>query len=154
MGSLRSPTSSSLPFFGIALRATAAAGPRNRQGALTGPVGFPYTSTQMWPFRRAGSDSTHDDRLATLSRRLDDVESKCRTLGLEWQDVLDRLERLAGRVAKRGQRDGAALLAPGDAPEAPPATPAPPAGSRALADVLKRRSVRAPPGGNDAVLRR
>lgn len=56
----------------------------------------------MWPFsKRAAAD----DRLSTLSRRLDDVESKARTLTAEWLDTLDRIERVLGRLVKRGERE-------------------------------------------------
>jgi hypothetical protein len=48
------------------------------------------------------------DRLGTLSRRLDDIESRVRTLTSEWLDTLDRIERVLGRLVKRGQRAQAA----------------------------------------------
>ncbi len=88
----------------------------------------------MWPWQR--------DSLRKLSGRLDEVESKVRMLVSEWTDVLDRLERMAGRLAKREQRDSPAVLS-GPAPEARGnhAPLAPPA-SRAMADVMKRRGVR------------
>jgi len=45
-----------------------------------------------------------EDRLGTLTRRLDDAESKVRTLTTEWLDTLDRIERILGRLTKRAQR--------------------------------------------------
>ena len=49
--------------------------------------------------------SADPDALATLSRRIDDVESTVRLLKSEWLDTLDRIERIAGRLAKRAVRD-------------------------------------------------
>lgn len=57
----------------------------------------------MWPFRRKELPADND-RLGTLSRRLDDVESKVRTLTGEWHDTLDRLDRQVGRLVKRQSR--------------------------------------------------
>lgn len=91
----------------------------------------PYTARHMWPWKR--------DSLGTVTRRLDDMESDLKRLRLEWNDVLDRLERIAGRLAKRAQRETPVLTGPeagGD--HAPP----PPPASRAMLDVLKRRGVR------------
>lgn len=95
----------------------------------------------MWPWKK----QAHDDERGTLSRRLDDVESATRLLKSEWVDVLDRLERIAGRLAKRAERDGhaAGVLTGPEPPPAPTGAPAASPGSRALADVLKRRGGRA-----------
>lgn len=88
----------------------------------------------MWPWKR--------DSLGTVVRRLDEVEGALRTLKLEWADVLDRLERIAGRLAKREQRDAPVLTGP-PAPEARGnASPVAPSASGAMAAVLKRRGVR------------
>ncbi len=100
----------------------------------------------MWPWKRQDAK----DGLQTLSRRLDDVESTVRSLKTEWLDTLDRLERIAGRLAKRAQRDGQAagvLSAPlhdldqgrGDGGASPPVSPA-------LVEVMKRRGLHRPPG--------
>lgn len=40
----------------------------------------------------------------TLLNRIDDLESTVRRLKVEWEDVLDRLERIMGRLNKREQR--------------------------------------------------
>ncbi len=63
----------------------------------------------MWPFspRRDAED------LGTLSRRVEDLETDRKKLRIEWDDVLDRLERIAGRLAKRTQRESALLTGPG-----------------------------------------
>ncbi len=45
------------------------------------------------------------DDLETLRRRLDEAESAIRLLKTEWLDTLDRIERIAGRLAKRAVRD-------------------------------------------------
>lgn len=79
--------------------------------------------------------------MGTVVRRLDEVEGAFARLKLEWADVLDRMERIAGRLAKREQRDAAVLTGP-----SPGATgdhaPAAPVASGAMAAVLKRRGVR------------
>lgn len=88
------------------------------------------------PFWRRKDGKEAEDRLGTLSRRLDDVESKVRTIGLEWNDTIDRLERLVGRFTKRAQR----ALAAEEAPE--PDRPSPRNGSGAPPqdEVTLRRS--------------
>lgn len=58
----------------------------------------------MGLFQDLWASKNDGDRLGTLSRRLDDVESEVRRIRVEWRDVLDRLDRLAGRIAKRQQR--------------------------------------------------
>lgn len=59
----------------------------------------------MWPFsRRVRLAAVEDDRIATLSRRLDDAESKVRGLTTEWLDTLERIERVLGRMVKRSER--------------------------------------------------
>ena len=94
----------------------------------------------MWPWRSSEKRaSTEDDRLATLSRRLDDAESKIRMLTGEWQDTLDRMERILGRLNKRAARA-----------EAPAPEPEPVNGhdhSEAERIVALRRSRVARPGG-------
>lgn len=89
----------------------------------------------MWPF----SPKRDADDLRTVLGRLDALEGREKTLRLEWADVLDRLERIAGRLAKRAHRD-APVLSPetgGDhvPPQAPPVSPA-------MAAVMRRRGVR------------
>jgi len=65
--------------------------------------------TRMWPFTRRFTESKEaEDRLGTLSRRLDDCESKVRMLTGEWTDTLDRIDRQVGRLAKRQARDAVA----------------------------------------------
>ncbi len=95
----------------------------------------------MWPFRRAKEPDSVGDRLLTALRRLDDLESGQRLLKTEWLDTLDRLERIAGRLAKRVERDGKAtgVLSGGLAasPESPPAPV-----SEAMRQVLARRAHR------------
>jgi hypothetical protein len=61
-----------------------------------------------------GDDST-SDRLSTLSRRVDELEGEARKLRGEWYDALDKLNRQAQRIAKRHERELAAI-----APEEPP----------------------------------
>ena len=51
-----------------------------------------------------------EDRLRTLSGRIDDVESDLRRVRVEWRDVLDRLDRMAGRLRKRLEREAAAAV--------------------------------------------
>lgn len=90
----------------------------------------------MWPWKRKEKSDTP----ATDGGRLAEVESQVRMLKGEWLDTLDRMERLAGRLAKRAEREqGAPVLTrtPQDEPEAPRA---PYNGSRAMADVMKRRA--------------
>lgn len=58
-------------------------------------------TSRMWPFTKRRTD----DDLATLTRRIDDMESAFRRLEVEWMDTLDRLKRLAGRVSKRAERE-------------------------------------------------
>lgn len=63
----------------------------------------------------------------------------------EWLDTLDRLERLAGRLAKRQEREVGLLT--------PAATPPQPAGdgsdrpSPAMVEVMKRRGQHQGPAG-------
>ncbi len=97
----------------------------------------------MWPFSGRKEPDGVGDRLSTALRRLDDLESGHRLLKTEWLDTLDRLERIAGRLAKRAERDGKHVLAE-EGPAAPVASP-PPA-SRALLDVQRRRAPRVMPG--------
>ena len=73
-----------------------------------------------------GEDST-SDRLATLSRRVDDLEGEARKLRGEWYDALDKLNRQAQRIAKRHERELAAV-----APEEPTNGHAPDAYDRIL----------------------
>lgn len=64
-----------------------------------------------------------------------------RLLKTEWLDTLDRLERIAGRLAKRAERAAAPNGGAAGATEEGPATHAASSGgSRALADVMKRRA--------------
>lgn len=95
----------------------------------------------MWPFSRKGADEVP----ATVERRLADAESTLRTLKTEWYDVLDRLERMAGRLAKRAERERPVLTAPEarDGPQEAPVV------TGAMANVLKRRAPRGvlPTGG-------
>lgn len=55
-----------------------------------------------------------EDTLRTLNGRIDDLEAALRRIKVEWEDVLDRFERLMGRLNKRTQRDR-----PAAEPEAP-----------------------------------
>ncbi len=73
----------------------------------------------MWPF----SPRRDADTVATLSRRVEALETDRKTLRIEWDDVLDRLERLAGRLAKRTQRESAVLTGPERQDGAAPAPP-------------------------------
>ena len=82
------------------------------------------------------------DRVGTLSRRLDDVESQLRMLKTEWTDTLERLDRMLGRIVKRSARALASEAAPADLPE--PGSESSPASS--LDEVAVRRSARAFPG--------
>jgi hypothetical protein len=91
----------------------------------------------MWPFRRRELPA-ETDRLGTISRRLDDVESKVRTMQGEWHDTLDRLDRQVGRLVKRQAR----ALATEE-----PSEPAEPTRQTTLDIVALRRSRAARPGG-------
>ncbi len=62
----------------------------------------------MWPWKRR----IDEDPVRTLTGRVDDVESAVRRLKTEWLDTLERIERIAGRLSKRAQREVAALAAP------------------------------------------
>lgn len=91
----------------------------------------------MWPWKRQAIE----DRVKTAEGRLSDAESTLRLLKGEWLDTLDRLERMVGRVVKRGQRDSL-LSTPagnGEAPGEVRSVP-PPGASRAMVEVLKRRT--------------
>jgi hypothetical protein len=89
-----------------------------------------------------------DDTLRTLKNSIEDLQSDVRRLRGEWEDALDRFERIMGRLNKRAQRDAPPPPADGvgrpvrvnGAPEAEvPADP--------LDEVLIRRSGRRwPPG--------
>lgn len=57
-----------------------------------------------WFFREKLSKDA-EDRIATLSRRLDDVESAFRKVRAEWTDAEERMSRIAGRLAKRAARE-------------------------------------------------
>lgn len=59
----------------------------------------------MFGFGRAKLTQAQEDRLATLSRRVDDAEDQLKKLRREWSDVEEKMGRLAGRMAKRAQRD-------------------------------------------------
>ena len=78
-----------------------------------------------------------EDRIATLSRRLDDVESAFRKIRAEWTDSEERMSRIAGRLAKRAARD----LERAEAADAPPAVAQPPD------EVALRRARRSFPNG-------
>lgn len=69
----------------------------------------------MWPFRRKTSIDG-EDTLRTVRARLEDAEETVRKLRAEWVDVLDRFERIAGRITKRAQRDAE----PEEEPAPPP----------------------------------
>ena len=88
-----------------------------------------------WPWSKSETQETRD-RLGTLSSRVDDLESTARKLRVEWHDVLDRLERVMGRLNKRAQRAAEAA----DVEEAAPPNPI-------LDEVAKRRARLSPPGG-------
>jgi len=92
--------------------------------------GCAFVLSMFW--RRSEEKRAHQegdslgDRLATLSRRVDDVESDARKLRADWLDTLDKLHRQAQRVAKRQERELAQLAGPaGDAVEGaePPGDP-------------------------------
>ena len=94
----------------------------------------------MWPFTRKETRDT----CRTLAARLDDVESRLKLLTGEWNDVLDRLDRMVGRVVKRAQRDGApSLIPPADGGPVAPAA----AVGAAMAQVLARRLRKTGPAG-------
>lgn len=57
----------------------------------------------MWWRRKRVQES--DDTLRTLSGRIDEMESSLRRVKVEWEDVLDRMERVMGRLNKRSQRE-------------------------------------------------
>lgn len=100
----------------------------------------------MWPWKRKAST----DPPATADRRLDDLESQFRMLKGEWLDTLDRLERLAGRLAKRAEREAGAPVLTSPPQSEPEGPRAPYNGSRAMADVMKRRArPLVSPTGND-----
>lgn len=70
----------------------------------------------MGLFGKLGMDG---DRLGTLSRRLDDVESDLRRMKGEWLDTHDKLAKLAGRLRKRAERELEAAAAEEPTQEAP-----------------------------------
>lgn len=82
-----------------------------------------------------------EDTLRTVNGRIDDVEASLRRIKVEWEDVLDRFERMMGRLNKRAQRDR-----PAAEPEAPlnDRSPSP---SGVLDVVAIRRSGGRGPGG-------
>jgi hypothetical protein len=88
----------------------------------------------MWFRRKNRSDD--DDRLATLSRRLDDAESAIRSLKGEWIDTLERNERMLGRIVKRAARAQESLPLPDESPP-----------SASLDEVAIRRARGTFPGG-------
>jgi hypothetical protein len=104
----------------------------------------------VFGFRRKPQDSEPTsvaDRLATLSRRIDDMESSARKLHAEWTDTYDRLNRLVGRMVKRAERDALAT-APPDEPETPGPHASPPqvnGASYAMQQVAMRRTRQAYP---------
>jgi hypothetical protein len=63
----------------------------------------------------------------------------------EWLDTLNRLDRLAGRLAKRAEREEQMRREEPAAP-GPNGSPPPAPASRALVEVLKRRARHLPPG--------
>lgn len=74
----------------------------------------------MWPFSRPKEDDSVADRLSTVVGRLGELESQVRLLKTEWLDTLDRLERIAGRLAKRAEREEGKRV--DDAVVSPPTT--------------------------------
>jgi hypothetical protein len=90
----------------------------------------------MWPFSK-NEPSKPKDIPATWRERLGDVESDLKRIRVEWEDTLDRFERIMGRLNKRAQRE--------TAQEEAPATPAPPARAPVPDEVAIRRRMR--PGG-------
>lgn len=77
-----------------------------------------------------------EDTQRTLERRIDEVESVLRRIKVEWEDVLDRLERMMGRLNKRAQRD--ATPEPANNTVTPSPSP--------MDVVLRRRAGHARPG--------
>ena len=97
----------------------------------------------MWGKKRSDEEKRTADAVQTLVRRVEDLDSALRRIQVEWSDTLDRLTRMAGRIAKRAER-AQLRLEPvdddqGDAPMNGAMTPA-------QVEVAKRRS-RAWPGG-------
>lgn len=79
--------------------------------------------------------------MTTVKARLEELESGHRRIKVEWEDVLDRMERMMGRLNKRAQRDAPAAAANGTAHGESESTPSP-------ADMVRlRRSGRGGPGG-------
>lgn len=70
----------------------------------------------LWWKRRKKVD-VEEDIPATFSERLADIESDHRRIRGEWEDALDRFERIMGRLNKRAQREQQV--------EEPPEPPAP-----------------------------
>ena len=98
----------------------------------------------MWWKKRSDAEPRATaDALATLARRLDDAESALRRLHVEWTDTLDRVTRMAGRVAKRAERAREVDDQDQDAPTNGAMTPA-------QVEVAKRRARGWPGGGRPA----
>jgi hypothetical protein len=83
-------------------------------------------------FKRDTPPPETADLLRTLSQRIDDSERVLRGLKTEWLDTLERLERIAGRLAKRAQRAIPGAPADGAPDEGPQMT-------LGLREVMKRR---------------
>lgn len=92
------------------------------------------------PFWRRNQASKGGDEAGTVAGRLADVEAGLRSLRVEWQDTVDRIERVLARLNKRAQRAEAAE------PEPEPEVPAFRAPNGATDEVELRRRARVFPG--------
>ena len=91
----------------------------------------------MWPWK----EQPLPEALRKLEGRLEDLESNFRRLRGEWSDWYEKMLSLAGRVRKRAEREAGVSPDPGPAGEAPV--------SRAMSEVMKRRSPRRGPSNGE-----
>lgn len=76
-----------------------------------------------------------EQRLEALEQRPDDLATAMKGLRIEWEDMLDRLQRVMGRLNARVRRD-----LPGEVPEETPQVPINP--ELARAELLKAARAR------------
>ena len=95
-------------------------------------------------FQKNVPDESQSKALQALQERMEAAESTLRTLKIEWEDVLDRMQRVMGRLNARMK---ASTIAQDEPPEVGPPSPE---GFDYLAATRKLQARRA----NHGVLRR
>ena len=100
----------------------------------------------MWLWTRGGENKLLE-RIEALEKAGEGLESRIRLLKNEWEDVLDRANRVMGRLNAR-IRKSEAVSAPESDTEATPQAPAPPAvlGSHATLVAMRGRKRGVLPG--------